>query len=204
MIFGETSLDHALGAILAHTVQAGSLKFRKGHLLCQQDIEDLRAAGMVRVTAARLEDGDLAENDAARKISQALQFSGAYAGPASMGRVNFYADGPGLFIVNADLINAVNSVDSSVTIATVKPLQRVKKGQMIATVKIIPLAITKAVMGTVVDLGAAGNCIPCAELYGRARRSDSNDSAFTQNPGDGQDTPNDRGSHPGKSRPADC
>lgn len=166
MIFGETSLDHALGAILAHTVQAGSLKFRKGHLLSQQDIEDLRAAGMVRVTAARLEDGDLAENEAASKISQALQFSGAYAGPASMGRVNFYADGPGLFIVNADLINAVNSVDSSVTIATVKPLQRVKKGQMIATVKIIPLAITKAVMGTVADLGAAGTAFHVQSFTG--------------------------------------
>lgn len=155
MIFGETSLDDALGALLAHTVRAGPLTLRKGHVLGEKDIEDLRAAGVIHVTAARLEAGDLAENEAASRISQALQFSGAYAGPASTGRVNVHAQAPGLFIVNADLINAINAVDSSVTIATLKPFERVKQGQMVATIKIIPLAVTGTVMNAIADLGAA-------------------------------------------------
>lgn len=152
MIFGETSLDEALGAILAHSTHAGAVKLRKGHVLTPADIDQLRAAGVLHVVAARLDPDDLEENAAARVMTNALQWFGVRAGPASTGRVNCYAETAGLFQVDADIINAINAVDSSVTIATLKPFERVEAGQMVATIKIIPFAVPASVIAEITDL----------------------------------------------------
>lgn len=152
MIFGEISIKDALGAILAHSTHAGALKLKKGHVLTESDIEQLRDAGVLKVIAARLQQADLEENAAALKITEALQWFGVRAGPAATGRVNCYAEKTGLFAVDVDLINAINAVDPSVTIATLKAFERVGQGQMVATVKIIPFAVSTAVLDKISDL----------------------------------------------------
>jgi molybdenum cofactor cytidylyltransferase len=157
MIFGNTPLDLALGAILAHSTHAGAVKLKKGHVLTHGDIEQLRGAGVAHVTAARLEAGDVEENAAARHITGVLQCFGVQAGPASTGRVNCYAGSAGLFTVDADLVNAVNSIDPSVTIATLKPFERVEQGQMVVTIKIIPFAVSKSVLDEIERLARQRN-----------------------------------------------
>ncbi|CAN7402168.1 molybdopterin-binding/glycosyltransferase family 2 protein [Phyllobacterium sp. LjRoot231] len=152
MIFGEIPLEDALGAILAHSTHAGLLKLKKGHVLTVDDIGQLREAGVTHVIAARLQDADLEENEAARRITQALQWFGVRAGPASTGRVNCYAEIAGLFTVDVDLINAINAVDPSVTIATLKAFDRVEQQQMVATIKIIPFAVPASVIGKIAEL----------------------------------------------------
>lgn len=156
MIFGETSLEDALGAILAHSTHAADLKLKKGHVLTESDIRQLRGAGVSTVIAARLQETDIEENAAALKIAEALEWFGVRAGPASTGRVNFYADKPGLVSVNADLINAINSVDPSVTVATLKPHERVEQEQMVATIKIIPFAVAASILNQVSQLAGGG------------------------------------------------
>jgi molybdenum cofactor cytidylyltransferase len=152
MIFGEIDLDDANGALLAHTTHAGALKLRKGHVLRGADIEGLRAAGVKSVTVARLEAGDIDENTAAERIGRILQFAGIKVGAASTGRVNFHAEEAGIFVVDAELITAMNLVDSSVTVATVKPFDRVNEGQMVVTVKIIPFVVSEPVMAALTEL----------------------------------------------------
>ena len=152
MIFGEIPLEDALGAILAHSTHAGDLKLKKGHVLNEGDLGQLREAGVNHVIAARLQNADLEENEAARRITDALQWAGVRAGPASTGRVNCYAETAGLFTVDVDLINAINAVDPSVTIATLKAFDRVEQQQMVATIKIIPFAVPASVIGKITDL----------------------------------------------------
>ena len=152
MIFGETPLADALGAILAHSTHAGDLKLKKGHVLTESDIRQLREAGVSKVIAARLQEADIEENTAALKIAEALQWFGVRAGPASTGRVNCYAEASGLFTVDADLINTINSVDPSVTIATLKTYERVEQEQMAATIKIIPFAVPTAILDKICEL----------------------------------------------------
>ncbi len=41
MIFGETSLDEAEGAILAHSLKLGAFRFKKGRLLSSDDLSAL-------------------------------------------------------------------------------------------------------------------------------------------------------------------
>src|SRR3569833_3091836 len=68
MKFGRVPLAEAAGAILAHGVPP----FRKGRVLSHADLEVLKAAGVGGVTAARLEDGDVPEDQAAARVARAL------------------------------------------------------------------------------------------------------------------------------------
>ena len=72
MQFGAVPLDQALGAILAHSVPLGDSRLRKGCLLTANDLARLRDAGLQRVVVARLGPQDLAEDQAATVLAQAL------------------------------------------------------------------------------------------------------------------------------------
>lgn len=152
MVFGETPLQDALGSILAHSTNAGTLKLKKGHVLTANDLAHLRDAGLTHVIAARLEADDVEENSAAWQITKALELFNVRAGTASTGRVNCYADMAGLFAVDADTINAINAVDPAVTVATLKKFERVEPGQMVATIKIIPFAVRGQVIERIAAL----------------------------------------------------
>ena len=72
MIFAEMDLASAEGALLAHSVKAGGIAFRKGRRLSAADIEALRAAGETSVMAVRLEPGDVPEDEAAALLARAV------------------------------------------------------------------------------------------------------------------------------------
>jgi molybdenum cofactor cytidylyltransferase len=141
MKFGETPLSEAEGAILAHSVKAGARALKKGRALTRADIDALRAAGRQSVIAARLEPGDVSENEAADRIASALTFPGVTAAPAFTGRANFYAATAGLCLIDREAVDRFNLVDESITLATIEPGSVVEPKQMVATVKIIPFAV---------------------------------------------------------------
>jgi molybdenum cofactor cytidylyltransferase len=134
MRFGAVPLAEAEGAILAHSLHG----LRKGRVLRAADIAALRAAGVATVTVARLEAGDLGEDVAAAQIAAA---TGLTATAPHAGRVNLVADCAGVLGVNAAAVNAVNALDPAITLATLPPFARVAKGQLLATIKIIPYAV---------------------------------------------------------------
>jgi molybdenum cofactor cytidylyltransferase len=152
MKFGPVAIGEAAGSILAHSTGAGEKRFRKAHLLTAEDVEILRAAGFDEIIVAILDDNDVEENDAAFRITQALRFAGAAAKPAATGRVNIFSDRDGVFTVDKALVDAINRVDPDVTLATLAEFAPVIEGQMVATVKIIPFAVTKPVIDTILAI----------------------------------------------------
>lgn len=154
MKFGPVAIGEAEGSILAHSTVAGEKRFRKAHRLTAEDVETLRAAGFEEVVVAILDDGDIEENDAAARIAGALRFSGSSAKPAATGRVNIFADSDGVFTVDRALVDAINRVDPDVTLATLAAFAPVVAGQMVATVKIIPFAVARPVIDTILDLAS--------------------------------------------------
>ena len=146
MKFGATPLDGAKGAILAHSIKAGSRTLKKGKPLTDADITMLKAAGKATVIAARLEPGDVGENEAADRVAGAIACPGVAAVPAFTGRANFYADTHGLFLVDREAVDRFNLVDEAITIATLEPGTVVAPKQMVATVKIIPFAVPAAAL----------------------------------------------------------
>ncbi len=141
MKFGETPLDDAEGAILAHSVRLGKGRFRKGRVLSQDDLAELRAAGLDSVIAIRLEPGDLGENEAAARIAAACRGRNVAAAEAFTGRGNLTATADGLLVLDAARIDRLNRVDEAVTLSTLPPYTPVRAGQMVATVKIITFGI---------------------------------------------------------------
>lgn len=141
MKFGPVATKDALGAVLAHSQTAGKRRLKKGLKLKATDLEDLLAAGTTEIIVAQLEEGDIGEDDAAEKLAAALNADGIRAGAASTGRVNLFAEENGLFRANAGLVDSFNRIDQSITLATLADHEQVAAGDMVATIKIIPLAV---------------------------------------------------------------
>jgi len=152
MQFGPVPVDDACGAILAHSLGLGGRRLRKGLVLGSDDIAALRAAGVAQVTVARLDPDDLAEDAAATLLARALVPDPAAAGlalsAAFTGRVNINAAVTGVLRVDAAAVHALNRVDPAITLATLRPLQRVTAGLLVGTVKIIAYGVDRARLET--------------------------------------------------------
>lgn len=146
MRFGEIPLREAEGAILAHSVKRGALVFKKGRRLAAADIVALAEAGVATVFAARLEEGDVHEDEAARLVSEAIAGPGVTVEAPFTGRVNLHAPAPGIALIDGERVRALNRLHESLTLATVPPFEIVGRRQMLATVKVIPFAAPKAVV----------------------------------------------------------
>ena len=146
MKFGPVPLADAAGAILVHGRMAGDRRLRKGQLLAADDIAALAGAGITEIIAARLEAGDVGENDAAERVATAICGSGLRTGATGTGRVNLFAEADGIARFDAARIDRLNAVDEGITVATVAPYERVDARQIVATVKIIPLGVTETAL----------------------------------------------------------
>lgn len=146
MWFGPVAVADAEGAILAHGVHHADGRFPKGRIISADDVARLTRSGIETITVARLEDGDVGEDAAASRIAARLAGPNLTVSAAYTGRVNLFAAADGLALVEAATIHALNRVDEAVTIATVPPFTPVLKGQMLATIKIIPFAVSDSII----------------------------------------------------------
>jgi len=112
---------------------------KKGEWIGAGQIAGLEAAGVDEILGARLEAGEVDENEAARRLAEALAGANLNVDMAFTGRCNLRSNCSGLFMVNAAVIDRVNMIDETITIATLKPFRRVVEGEMVATAKIISL-----------------------------------------------------------------
>ncbi|WP_043835762.1 NTP transferase domain-containing protein [Muricoccus aerilatus] len=140
MIFGPTLLEEARGAILAHTLRLPARVLKKGTVLDAEAIEALRAAGHAEVVAARLEPGDVPENEAADRMAEAVLRPLIARTRAATGRVNLLAETAGLLRVDAPMVDRLNALDESLTLATLPDNSVVQPKDMLATLKVIPFA----------------------------------------------------------------
>lgn len=152
MKFGAVPLSEALGATLAHSAQAGSGSLKKGEVLSRDHIDRLAAAGVREVTVAQLDPDDVDENAAARQIAEALAGPDLVAERAFTGRANLFAAASGVLCVGQDAVDRLNMIDEALTLATLPPFRAVTAGEMVATVKIIPFAVPRAVLDKALDL----------------------------------------------------
>ena len=139
--FGPRPVAKAHGAILAHSVVADGTRIAKGRVLDADDVARLTAADIETVTVATLGGGDVIEDAAAARVAAALEGRGVVADTARTGRCNLHAAHDGLFLADARSVGNVNAVDEGITLATLPNETVVKAGRMVATVKIIPLAV---------------------------------------------------------------
>lgn len=147
MKFGPRPAADALGTTLAHSLAGHSRRVSKGTVLTDDDIAELTAAGHDTLTVAALDPGDIEENGAAEALAAAVvptpEEQGLRVSAAGAGRVNLYATGPGVALLDVDRLSRINAVDPMITIATVPPFHRVDARTMVATIKIISYAVSQ-------------------------------------------------------------
>jgi molybdenum cofactor cytidylyltransferase len=145
MKFGKVPLAQALDAVLGHTLRAGERVLKKGRVLSEDDLRALASAGLAEVTCARLDAGDVLEGEAAAAIARALASEHIAAAEPATGRCNLFARTRGLVEIDRAGVDELNAVDEAVTLATLAPSAVVEPDQLVATVKIIPFAVSARV-----------------------------------------------------------
>lgn len=160
MRFGPVPLDQAEGKILGHNIAGpdGRRAFKKGKPLTAGDVTALCHIGRKVVYVAELESDDVGENAAALRVAQ-VAWGGGFriSGPAS-GRVNSLVTTRGVLRVDAERLALINECDG-ITMATLSSHTVVQPRRLVATVKVIPFAVSESVIGRAETISAAGGPI---------------------------------------------
>ena len=162
MKFGMVPVDEAENAILAHGLRLESATLKKGQIVTAARRRALSEAGVEKIVVARLDPGDVGEDEAARRVAERLAGAHLRREPPFAGRVNLFAQAAGLVVVDAKAINRVNGVDEAITVATLAPFRAVAAGDMAATVKIIPFAAPGEALAAACDALPAGGAVSIA------------------------------------------
>ena len=141
MKFGSVPVGDAIGATAVHSIRQGDFVLKKGTLIGESEVAALKAAGIAEITIARVEPGDVSEDQAAADIAVAIKGDGVRVDRAFTGRCNLFAEKSGVLIVDKKSVDALNRIDESITVATLAAFKPVVEGEMVATVKIIPFAV---------------------------------------------------------------
>src|SRR5205085_8809387 len=142
MKFGAVSPRDAEGAIAVHSIRKDGFTLKKGTRIGKAEIAALEGAHVNEIVVARLEPGDVSEDTAAAEIAAAVAGEGVHVERAFTGRANLFAEHAGVLVVDRAGVDALNDVDPAITFATLEAYAPVIPGKMIATVKIIPFAVS--------------------------------------------------------------
>lgn len=138
--------EEAIGHVLCHDITqiikdvSKDVVFRKGHIIKENDISVLLSVGKEHLYVWENEKNQIHENDAAEILAQVCCGSNLYFGKVKEGKINLYAGSDGLLKVNREKLNQINSL-GEMMIASRHGGFPVKKGEIIAGTRIIPLMI---------------------------------------------------------------
>jgi len=166
--FGPVPVAESVGALAAHTVRAGDAVVKKGHRITQGDAARLAAAGIESVVAVRLDPDDVGEDEAARRLAEALAGGGLTVERPFTGRANLFATQAGVLVIDKGAIDRLNGIDEAITAATLPPYKPVVAGEMIGTVKIIPYAVPEAALHRALEAAESSGALAVAP-YRRRR-----------------------------------
>ncbi len=147
----EIEVEKAIGTVLAHDVTQilpGEYKgprFKKGHVIKEEDIPVLLSMGKQHLYVVEKEDQDIHEDEAALRIAKAACGSGVTLKGPSEGKVEIFADIDGLLKINVDLLGHLIEQDD-IMFASIKENQLVKKGDKLAGTRVIPLFVNPGVV----------------------------------------------------------
>ena len=118
MKFGSVPVGEAIGATAVHSIRQGDFVLKKGTLIGPAEVAALKTAGVKEITVARLDPGDVSEDQAAADIAAAITGKGVRADRAFTGRCNLFAEGAGILVVDRGAVDALNRIEEAVTLAT--------------------------------------------------------------------------------------
>jgi len=118
MKFGSVPIAEAVGGTAVHSIRQGDFVLKKGTLIGPAEVASLKTAGVKEITVARLDPGDVSEDQAAADIAAAIAGEGVRIDRAFTGRCNLFAESAGVLVIDRDAVDALNRIDEAVTLAT--------------------------------------------------------------------------------------
>lgn len=161
----EVSTEEAIGLPLAHDITqivpgvSKGVLFRRGHVIRPEDVPELLKCGKEHVYVMELGEGEVHEEDAAVRLSRAIGGPGCDFSEPAEGKVNLLATHDGLVVVDAGLVNQLNEVEC-VIVSTRSDRAVVRKGEVVAATRVVPLIVPEATVAQAEAL--------CAREAGRA------------------------------------
>jgi len=123
------------GRVLTHDVGPG---LRKGAILGPEHVDALR--GLPEVHLVELEEGDVHEDEAARRLGAAVAGPGTRVGPPVQSQVRLVATRRGLLRVDREAVDRLNHLPA-VGVFTLVDGQAVDEGEEVAGAKVTPVAV---------------------------------------------------------------
>ncbi|QNL44499.1 molybdopterin-binding protein [Oscillibacter hominis] len=160
----ETS--KAVGHVLCHDLtqiipgQYKDARFRKGHVVTEEDIPVLLSMGKEHLYVWEMTPGMVHENDAAERLAALCRGEGMIPSEVKEGKIELTAAYDGLFRVDERRLNDVNSVEE-IMVATRHGNTPVRRGDKLCGTRVIPLVIAEE---TLRAAEAAAGGTPLLEL----------------------------------------
>jgi len=143
----QIRIEDSIGCILSHDVTKivpGEFKgrlFKKGHVIKEEDIQKLLDIGKEHLYVWEPKDGQLHENDAAKRIKDLVLGKGCYISEEiKEGKIDFFANTSGIVKINKELLLKLNLL-GEIIVSTIHNNTPVKKGEKIGATRVIPLII---------------------------------------------------------------
>ncbi|MBF0496574.1 MAG: molybdopterin-binding protein [Deltaproteobacteria bacterium] len=155
----KIKVQEAIGHVLGHDVTKiipGTFKgvaFKKGHIIREEDVEELLSIGKYTIYALELGPDEVHENEAGIRLAQAFAGPNIRLSEPKEGKVNLSAAVDGLLKIEVAALFEANSIHN-ITMSTLHTNSPVKQDQVVAATRIIPLTIQAQVVETVERLCA--------------------------------------------------
>ena len=146
--FELVKTENSIGFILCHDLtqiipgQIKDARFRKGHIVSEQDIPVLLSMGKENLYVWKETQGLLHENEAALRLATLCENLHIRKTEIKEGKVELLAEIDGLFSIDTARLNAINSI-GEIVIATRHTNTAVKAGDVLVGARVIPLVIDK-------------------------------------------------------------
>lgn len=137
-------VEDAIGLPLLHDLTAimedgfKGVKFKRGHIVKESDIEELKKIGKDHIYVGELEDNQVHEEDAISEIAPLLAGENIKISAVSEGKINLTSAEKGVFVINRELLRAINEI-GDYTVTCKKSYIRVETGEKLVGARIVPL-----------------------------------------------------------------
>ena len=141
-------VEDAVGSVLCHDItrivpgEAKGPAYKKGHIVAEQDIPELLKLGKEHLYVWELKKGFVHENEAGLRVARAIADRGLSLSEPSEGKVKLVAETDGLCVIDEDRLFQINMIEEIVA-ATINNARPVKKGTVVAGVRVVPLVIAE-------------------------------------------------------------
>lgn len=145
-------VEEAVGMVLPHDIteiikdKRKGVAFKKGHIIRREDIAYFKKLGKDNVYVLSLTDDTIHENEAAVLLAEALAGNGVeYTEEPVEGKISIRSCLDGLLRINKEALFQFN-VLGEVMCATLHDSTPVKKGEVVAATRLIPLVTSRTLV----------------------------------------------------------